>query len=111
MAIDENPSADIIVVPELWIAPHDDLSDRYSEVKEWLRQRYRARNTIYSVCTGAVLLAASGLLKGKSATSHWAYSDLFRRSFPDVRFIPERTLVFADVERADRHRRRSDLLA
>ena len=96
VAIDENPSADIIVVPELWIAPHDDLSDRYSEVKEWLRQRYRARNTIYSVCTGAVLLAASGLLKGKSATSHWAYSDLFRRSFPDVRFIPERTLVFAD---------------
>ena len=96
VAIDENPSADIIVVPELWIAPHDDLRDRYSEVKEWLRQRYRARNTIYSVCTGAVLLAASGLLKGKSATSHWAYSDLFRRSFPDVRFIPERTLVFAD---------------
>ena len=46
VAIDENPSADIIVVPELWIAPNDDLSDRYAEVKEWLRQRYRAGNTI-----------------------------------------------------------------
>jgi transcriptional regulator GlxA family with amidase domain len=96
VAISENPDADIIVVPELWISPQDDLSDRYAEVKEWLRERHRAGNAIYSVCTGAVLLAASGLLKGKSATSHWAYGELFRRRFPDVRFLPEPNLVFAD---------------
>lgn len=63
---------------------------------EWLRQRYRAGNTIYSACSGAVLLAASGLLNGKEATSHWGYTDLFRRSFPDVRFVPEPNIVFAD---------------
>ena len=96
LTIDEKSNADIIVVPELWLAPDDDLKHRYPEVKEWLRQRYRAGNTIYSACSGAVLLAASGLLKGKSATSHWGYADLFRRSFPDVRFIPEPNIVFAD---------------
>jgi len=88
--------ADIVVIPELWLAPDDDLQQRYEDLKEWLRQRYRAGNTIYSACSGAVLLAASGLLNGKEATSHWGYTDLFRRSFPDVRFVPEPNIVFAD---------------
>jgi len=96
LTIGDKSEADIIVVPELWIAPNDDLSDRYRDLKVWLRQRHRAGNVIYSACTGAVLLAASGLLNGKKATSHWGYADLFRRSFPDVRFIPEPNIVFAD---------------
>jgi transcriptional regulator GlxA family with amidase domain len=96
LTINEESKADIIVVPELWLAPDDDLKQRYPKLKEWLRERYRAGNTIYSACSGAVLLAASGLLNGKSATSHWGYADLFRRSFPEVRFIPEPNIVFAD---------------
>jgi len=96
LTIDEKSNADIIVVSELWLAPDDDLRQRYPELKEWLRQRHRAGNTIYSACSGAVLLAASGLLNGKSATCHWGYADLFRRSFPEVNFIPEPNIVFAD---------------
>jgi len=96
LTIGERSIADIIVVPALLLAPDDDLKDRYPELKEWLRQRYRAGNLIYTACSGAVLLAAAGLLKGKAATSHWGYADLFRRSFPDVRFIPEPNILLAD---------------
>jgi transcriptional regulator GlxA family with amidase domain len=96
LTIGEASAADIIVIPELWLAPDDDLSDRYGAVKEWLRQRVHAGSMIYSACSGAVLLAASGLLNGKAATSHWGYADLFRRRFPEVRFIPEPNIVFAD---------------
>jgi transcriptional regulator GlxA family with amidase domain len=94
--IHDNHDAEIIVVPELLLAPDDDLSDRYAELKEWLRQRHRTGSAIYSACSGSILLAASGLLRGKAATSHWGYTDLFRRSFPEVRFNPEPNLVFAD---------------
>lgn len=96
LTIAAKSDADIVVIPELWLAPDDDLKHRYEELKEWLRQRYRKGNTIYSACSGAVLLAASGLLNRKQATSHWGYTDLFRRSFPDVRFVPEPNIVFAD---------------
>ncbi|MDI1346898.1 MAG: helix-turn-helix domain-containing protein [Pseudolabrys sp.] len=96
VTIDEASNPDIIVVPELWIARDDDLADRYSELKEWLRRRHQAGSIIYSACSGAVLLAAAGLLKGKAATSHWGYADMFRRRFPEVRFIPEPNIVFAD---------------
>lgn len=96
LTIADRSDAEIIVIPELWLAPDDDLKDRYPEVKEWLRKRHNAGSNIYSACSGAVLLAAAGLLNGKTATSHWGYTDLFRNKFPDVRFIPEPNLVFAD---------------
>jgi transcriptional regulator GlxA family with amidase domain len=89
--------AEIIIIPELWLAPSDDVRERYAEAKEWIRQSYRKGSTIYSACSGSVLLAATGLLDGREATSHWGYQDLFRRSFPAVRFHPEPNLVIADV--------------
>ena len=44
------------------------------------------------------MLAATGLLDGCPATSHWGYQDLFRRRYPKVRFHPEPNLMFADPE-------------
>jgi transcriptional regulator GlxA family with amidase domain len=96
VAINEDPECDLVIVPELWLAPDDDIRGRYGEVEEWIRRRHRAGSTIYSACSGAVLLAATGLLNGREATSHWGYQDLFRLRYPDVRFRPEPNLVFAD---------------
>lgn len=53
---------------------------------------------LYSACSGAVMLAETGLLDGCDATSHWGYQDLFRERYPKVRFRPEPNLVFADPE-------------
>jgi len=96
LAVDEDPKAEIIILPELWLAPDDDMEGRYLEVVDWIRRRHRGGSTIYSACSGSVLLAATGLLDGCEATSHWAYQDLFRTRFPDVKFRPEPNLVFAD---------------
>src|SRR5690606_40395603 len=76
--------------------PTDDLRDRHSDVKAWLRRCYESGSMIYSACSGSVLLAAAGLLDGREATSHWGYQDLFRGSFPKVRFNPAPNLVIAD---------------
>jgi transcriptional regulator GlxA family with amidase domain len=88
---------EIIILPELWLAPTDDIGDRYVEVKDWIRHCYQGGSTIYTACSGSILLAATGLLDGREATSHWGYQDLFRRRFPAVRFNPEPNLVIADI--------------
>lgn len=89
-------AAEVLILPELWLAPDDDMRDRYPEVKEWIRRLHRNGASVYSACSGSVLLAASGLLDGREATSHWGYEGLFRKSFPEVRFNPDPNLVFAD---------------
>lgn len=96
VSVEENPSGEIVILPELWLAPDDDMEGRYPSLLEWVRQRYQAGSTIYSACSGSVMLAATGLLDNRDATSHWGYEDLFRTRFPKVRFHPEPALLFAD---------------
>jgi cyclohexyl-isocyanide hydratase len=43
-----------------------------AEVLAWLRQQAAGARSIFSVCTGALLFGAAGLLRGKRATTHWA---------------------------------------
>lgn len=96
LSVDDAPAPEILILPELWLAPSDDMHGRYDELKEWIRQCYAQGSTIYTACSGSILLAATGLLDGKDTTSHWGYQDLFRRSFPKVRFDPQPNLIIAD---------------
>lgn len=96
LGLEEDPAADLVILPEMWLAPEDDMKGRYPELMDWIRRRYERGSTIYSACSGAVLLAASGLLAGREATSHWGYEDLFRTRYPEIRFRSEPNLAFAD---------------
>jgi transcriptional regulator GlxA family with amidase domain len=59
----------------------------------WIdRASKRARRTV-SVCTGAYLLAAAGLLDERTATTHWAFSDDLARRYERVRVNPEPVFI------------------
>ena len=85
-----------MILPELWLGPDDSLHGRYPAIIEWVRRRYARGAAVYSACSGAVMLAETGLLDGCEATSHWACADLFARQYPGVRFRPEPNLVFSE---------------
>jgi transcriptional regulator GlxA family with amidase domain len=95
-SVDDDPPASIVILPELWLGPDEPMHGRYPTLTEWIRRMYREGVTLYSACSGAVMLAETGLLDGFSATSHWGYQDLFRKSYPKVHFDPAPNLVYAD---------------
>jgi transcriptional regulator GlxA family with amidase domain len=97
VSIGTDPRADIVILPELWLGPDETIKGRYPVLMDWLRRRHRAGAHLYSACSGAVMLAETGLLDRKPATSHWGYHDLFARDYPNVRFEPAPNLVFADA--------------
>lgn len=48
---------------------------------------------ICTVCGGAFLLGETGLLEGRSVTTHWAHADIFRERFPGARLDTDRLLI------------------
>jgi transcriptional regulator GlxA family with amidase domain len=67
----------------------DDAVERNAPVVPWLH-RWRKRGTaIASVCSGVGLVAATGLLDDKRATTHWGLAERFREKYPRVRWMPE----------------------
>jgi transcriptional regulator GlxA family with amidase domain len=62
------------------------------ELLDWLRQRSSRVRRVASVCTGAFLLAASGLLDGRRVATHWRYCDLFLSRFKKLKV--ERDPIF-----------------
>jgi transcriptional regulator GlxA family with amidase domain len=67
--------------------------DLARELLTWLRDAAGAAQRATSVCTGAFLLAAAGLLAGRRATTHWRYAASLARQYPDVRVEPDRIFV------------------
>jgi transcriptional regulator GlxA family with amidase domain len=93
---DDDPGAEVVILPEIWLGADESIRGRYDGLIEWIKRRYRKGATVYSACSGAVMLAETGLLDGHEATSHWGYEDLFRKHYPKVKFRPEPNLAFAD---------------
>jgi transcriptional regulator GlxA family with amidase domain len=75
LAIAEIPEPDIVVVPG-GEGNRPLMSD--AQVLDWLRGAHETSTWTTSVCTGALVLAAAGILEGRRATTHWAYIDRLR---------------------------------
>ena len=71
----DDPHCDIVIVPEIWLAPTDTLAGRHDEAKAWIARRYAAGAAVYSACSGAFsgeveiwYIISSGSFQGSSRT-------------------------------------------
>lgn len=91
--LSEAPEPDLVIVSDLHLDPNAGLPEDLWPVADWLRGVYAGGAIVASVCSGAVVLGAAGLLDGKEATTHWGFADMLRREFPEVKVCRERILV------------------
>lgn len=75
LSVAELPDPEVVLVPGG--KGNRSLMDD-GEVLDWLRGVHEASTWTTSVCTGALVLGAAGVLDGKRATTHWAYLDRLR---------------------------------
>jgi transcriptional regulator GlxA family with amidase domain len=79
---------DLIFIPTTGLSI-DDVVERNAPVVPWLK-RWRNRGAeIASVCSGVGLVAETGMLDGKRATTHWGLAARFREKYPRVKWMPE----------------------
>lgn len=74
---------DLIIIPSL-NHHYQNAAKANKKMINWISEQYKHGAAVASICTGAFLLAASGLLDGKACSTHWAAADNFRSMFPEI---------------------------
>jgi transcriptional regulator GlxA family with amidase domain len=87
-AIHDVRKADLIFIPTTGLSI-DDVVERNAAVVPWLKRWHQRGAEIASVCSGVGLVAETGMLDGKRATTHWGLADRFRQKYPKVKWMPE----------------------
>ena len=77
--------ADYVIVPAM---SRDDPA-----ALAWIRQQAEKGATVIGVCAGAVVVAETGLLDGRRATTHWYFIKRLRKDHPRVRYVRDRRIV------------------
>jgi transcriptional regulator GlxA family with amidase domain len=87
-------AGDLVVVPGLVdSALPPTVGTNYLEFYAWLRSLPERGVGLCSVCTGAFLLGAAGLLAGRTCTTHWQQVGALQQAFPDSRVLTDRLFV------------------
>jgi transcriptional regulator GlxA family with amidase domain len=82
----------LIIIPSLNF--NDKLIEDNQELIAWIKTQYKGGAEIASICSGAFLLAATGLIDGKACATHWAVASHFRQMFPDIELQIDRVITF-----------------
>ena len=84
--------ANLIIIPS--------LNHNYQKVVkgnklliDWIEKQYKHGAEIATICTGAFMLASTGLLDGKSCSTHWSAADNFRTMFPKVNLQTDKLIT------------------
>ena len=102
-SFDETPSPDLILIPGgMTTMEHA----RDAELLDWLRRAHQSAAWTTSVCSGSLILAAAGLLRGRRATSHWmalgALKAMGVTAVGDERIIESGNVESGNVESGNR---------
>ncbi|MES2690025.1 MAG: helix-turn-helix domain-containing protein, partial [Bacteroidota bacterium] len=92
LTLNEVKKTDLVIIP----AVHGDVN-KILEMNRafipWIIEQYQGGAEISSLCIGAFILASTGLLKGRSCTTHWLAADEFRTMYPDVNLMPYKIIT------------------
>jgi transcriptional regulator GlxA family with amidase domain len=83
---------DLIIIPAL-SGDMEAAIALNSDLIPWVVNRYKSGSEVASLCVGAFLLASTGLLNGKSCSTHWMFANQFRQLFPEVTLADDRVIV------------------
>lgn len=64
-----------------------------ADITSWLQYQHKKGVSLASICTASFLLAETGLLDGKTATTHWKFAEQFKQMYPKIIVKPDRLIT------------------
>lgn len=83
---------DLIIIPALHGDQHK-AAERNKEFIPWIINQYKNGAEVASFCIGSFFLASTGLLEGKKCTTHWRFTNEFRKMYPEVNLLDDKIMT------------------
>ena len=83
---------DLLIIPAI-AYDYDNVIRKNTELIAWITQQYNNGAEIATICTGAFLLASTGLLDGQSCSIHWNTASDFKQRFPNIGIHTDRLIT------------------
>lgn len=83
---------DLVYIPG-FLADVQQIIDQEKKDIAWLKKQFDRGAKLAAACNGNFILAETGLLKKRKATTHWSLTNEFRKRYPDVQLQPEKILI------------------
>lgn len=83
---------DLVIIPSVF-GDYEKIVTDNAAIIDWIGQQYKDGAEVASMCSGAFLLAATGLLEGKTCSTHWNAAAAFKRMYPDVKVAEDKIIT------------------
>lgn len=84
--------ADLIIIPALSGNLEESIK-RNTNFIPWIVNQYNQGAQVASLCLGAFLFASTGLLNGKTCSTHWLFANQFRTMFPEINLVDDKIIT------------------
>ena len=85
---------DLIIIPASTVRSYKKAEKGNQLLIDWIEKQYRHHNAeVASICSGAFMLASTGMLNGRTCSTHWAYAEIFRNNFPEVHLREDKLIT------------------
>jgi transcriptional regulator GlxA family with amidase domain len=91
--ISDIKKTDLIIIPSTKIRTYEKAGKGNQQLIDWIGKQYKEGAEIASICTGGFILASTGLLDGKTCSTHWASTNDFKAQFPLVNLQTEKLIT------------------
>lgn len=92
VSLHELKKTDLVIIPAFGDMQGGGLAENRPFIP-WILRQYKAGAEVASLCVGAFLLAATGLLNGRDCSTHWRAADSFREMFPEVTLVTDKIIT------------------
>ncbi|MGN6532604.1 MAG: GlxA family transcriptional regulator [Ginsengibacter sp.] len=93
LAIDEVGKTNLILIPASLIRSYEKATKNNRLLIDWIKEQYKQGAEVASMCAGGFMLAATGILDGKTCSTHWALSENFRELYPGVNLQTDKLIT------------------
>jgi transcriptional regulator GlxA family with amidase domain len=95
-SISEIAETNLVVIPASLVRSYQTATENNRMLIDWIAKQYKQGAEIASMCAGGFMLASTGLLAGRTCSTHWALAGDFRSIFPEVNLQTDKLITDED---------------